>query len=179
MIGISNEPVATIEQFIEDQGITFPVLRDDSGVYGLYNLPGAASPYPRDFIIDAEGIIRLAKHEYDPGSMITVIESLIGPTSKIQSKPHLNPQSPVLLSVYPNPFNPDTQIMVDLDLDMFLSINIVNIRGETIQEVISDQSFAAGSHTVQIDGEGLASGIYFVVLRSSNISQFEKIIKLQ
>lgn len=52
MIGISNEPVSTITKFIEDQGITFPVLHDVAGIYSKYNIPGGQSPYPRDFIMD-------------------------------------------------------------------------------------------------------------------------------
>ncbi|MCK5346964.1 MAG: redoxin domain-containing protein, partial [Candidatus Heimdallarchaeota archaeon] len=77
VIGISNEPESTILKFIEDQGITFPVLRDMTGTYSKYNIPGGQSPYPRDFIIDKHGVIQFAKTEYDPGSMITIIDELL------------------------------------------------------------------------------------------------------
>tara|TARA_B100000315_G_C14595477_1_gene598847 strand:- start:14280 stop:15620 length:1341 start_codon:yes stop_codon:yes gene_type:complete len=76
VLGISSHSINTLEDFIEDQGITFPVLHDNNGVYGQYNITGGQSPYPRDFIIDQSGIIQYADTEYDPGTMINVIESL-------------------------------------------------------------------------------------------------------
>ncbi|MFQ6609000.1 MAG: peroxiredoxin family protein, partial [Fidelibacterota bacterium] len=38
VLGISNQPISTIQQFIEDQGITFPVLQDINNTYTHYNL---------------------------------------------------------------------------------------------------------------------------------------------
>jgi hypothetical protein len=77
VLGISNQSIPEIQQFIEDQGITFPVLHDDANVYHDYNLPGGQSPYPRDFVVDQQGILQYASAEYDPGSMIMIIESLL------------------------------------------------------------------------------------------------------
>jgi hypothetical protein len=79
VLGISSERIADIQDFIEDQGITFPVLHDPIFLYYEYNLPGGQSPYPRDFVVDRDGIIQYANPEFDPGGMIQVIESLLYP----------------------------------------------------------------------------------------------------
>jgi hypothetical protein len=78
IIGVGHESVPELIDFVEDQGITYPILHDDAGVYGDYNLQGGPSPYPRDFIIDQQGIIRYANTEYDPGGMVVTIEHLLG-----------------------------------------------------------------------------------------------------
>jgi hypothetical protein len=77
LLGISDQPLAVILPFIEDQGVTFPILHDISGVYHDYNLPEGQSPFPRDFIVDQRGTIRYANVEYDPGAMVIEIESLL------------------------------------------------------------------------------------------------------
>ena len=45
--------------------------------WNLYYLPNDGSPYPRDFIIDQEGIIQYANNEIDTDWMISIIEDLI------------------------------------------------------------------------------------------------------
>ncbi len=80
VLGISNQSIPDLQSFIQDQGITFPVLHDVSGVYGDYNLPGGQSPYPRDFIVDQQGTLQYANTEYDPGTMTMIIESLLAPS---------------------------------------------------------------------------------------------------
>jgi len=180
VIGISNEPIATIQDFIEDQGITFPVLHDNSGVYSSYNLPGSSSPYPRDFILDANGVVRLAKHEYEPGVMISLIESLLGNTTGIiETETPLNPQSPVLLSIYPNPFNPDAKIRIDLKEKVQVSLSVLDVRGRVVDQLMRNERLAAGHHLVTLDGRDLSSGVYIVLLETAEEQWLQKIIKLK
>ena len=47
-------------------------------VYDLYYMPNDGSPYPRDFIIDQQGIIAYANNEIDTEWMIYVINELSG-----------------------------------------------------------------------------------------------------
>tara|TARA_Y100000817_G_C16741370_1_gene492607 strand:+ start:490 stop:843 length:354 start_codon:yes stop_codon:yes gene_type:complete len=46
--------------------------------YDLYYLPNDGSPYPRDFIIDQDGIIQYANNEIDTDWMIEIINDLMG-----------------------------------------------------------------------------------------------------
>ena len=62
-------------------GITFLVLNDETGTVASHYRPpegAGSSPYPLDFIVDQSGTIRYWKTEYDPVSMIGIIEELLG-----------------------------------------------------------------------------------------------------
>ncbi len=156
------------------------MLHDNQGVYSAYNLPGASSPYPRDFILDAEGVIKLAKHEYEPGTMITVIESLLGDiTSIAETDSPSTPNNHVLLSIFPNPFNPDVIIKINLETAQSVSLSILDIRGRYVQNIIHDTQLTAGDHRLPVSGGFLPSGVYFVLLELDHGRQVSKIVKLR
>jgi len=85
-VGISNTNNQNIiNNFIEENSLTFPILYDTGSpggvqggdVYDLYYMPNDGSPYPRDFIVDQNGIIAYANNEIDTQWMIYVIDELI------------------------------------------------------------------------------------------------------
>ena len=85
MVGISNtNNQNVINSFVAENSLTFPIIYDtgSSGgvqggdVYDMYYMPNDGSPYPRDFIIDQEGIIAYANNEIDTAWMISVIYDL-------------------------------------------------------------------------------------------------------
>ena len=89
-VGISNtNNQNVINNFIEENSLTFPILYDpgsSGGVqggntYDLYYMPNDGSPYPRDFIIDQNGIIAYGNNEIDTEWMIYVIDGLLGNNS--------------------------------------------------------------------------------------------------
>ncbi len=69
---------------------------------------------------------------------------------------------------YPNPFNPSTSIQFSLPVDAQVTINIYNLVGENVAEVVSS-NFAAGSHKVDFNANTLTSGIYFYQLDATGI----------
>ena len=83
MVGISN--TMNVENFIEENSLTFPILFDPGsnggvdggGTYDLYYLPNDGSPYPRDFIVNSDGILEYANNEIDIAWMIDIIENLL------------------------------------------------------------------------------------------------------
>ena len=86
MLGIINTSNQNqINQFIAENSLTFPIIYDpgsSGGVqggdtYDLYYMPNDGSPYPRDFIIDQEGIIRYANNEIDTQWMLSVLYDLL------------------------------------------------------------------------------------------------------
>jgi len=64
-----------------------------------------------------------------------------------------------LYNNYPNPFNNSTIIKFDLPSESKVKIELYNILGEKIQ-TLRDETFSAGTHTVQFNAENLASGVY-------------------
>ena len=87
VVGIINTSNQTqLNQFVAENSLTFPIIYDPGSpggvqggdTYDLYYLPNDGSPYPRDFIIDQNGIIQYANNEIDTDWMISIINDLIG-----------------------------------------------------------------------------------------------------
>ena len=86
LVGISNTNNQNmINNFVEENSLTYPILFDlgsSGGVqggdtYDLYYMPNDGSPYPRDFVIDQDGIIAYANNEIDTAWMLSVIYELL------------------------------------------------------------------------------------------------------
>ena len=86
VLGIINTLNQTqIDNFIEENSITFPIVFDPGSpggvqggeTYDLYYLPNNGSPYPRDFIVDQDGILQYANNEINSEWMMFVLNELI------------------------------------------------------------------------------------------------------
>ena len=86
VVGISNtNNQNVINNFVAENSLSFPILYDpgsSGGVqggntYDLYYMPNDGSPYPRDFVINQEGIISYANNEIDTAWMLSVIYDLL------------------------------------------------------------------------------------------------------
>ena len=91
MLGIINTSnQSLINGFIEENSITFPILFDPGSPGGVqggntyddYYMPNDGSPYPRDFIVDQEGVLQYANNEIDTEWMIYVLDELTGGSSE-------------------------------------------------------------------------------------------------
>ena len=87
VVGIINTSNQTqIDNFLQENSLTFPILFDPGSpggvqggdTYNDYYLPNDGSPYPRDFIVDQEGILQYANNEIDTEWMHYVLEQLVG-----------------------------------------------------------------------------------------------------
>jgi hypothetical protein len=65
------------------------------------------------------------------------------------------------VAAYPNPFNPTTEITIDLPTAAPLYVTVYNSLGEVMQ-TLADSPFPAGSHRIHFDGSDFSTGIYFV-----------------
>ena len=72
----------------------------------------------------------------------------------------------ILYQNYPNPFNPTTTIKFALSQAGAVKVNIYNVRGGKIAEVVNGYK-KAGYHTVEFDGSKFTSGIYFYSLETN------------
>ena len=78
----------------------------------------------------------------------------------------VTPASVNLLSASPNPFNPSTQLRVDMAQTGDASLAIYNLQGQLVQ-TLSQGMLEAGSHSFTFQGEGLASGLYLARLATA------------
>ena len=93
LLGISNTNNSNIiNNFVEENNLTYPILFDPGSpggvqggnTYQVYYLPNDGSPYPRDFIVDQEGVLQYANNEIDTEWMLYVLDELTGGNQGMQ-----------------------------------------------------------------------------------------------
>jgi hypothetical protein len=65
------------------------------------------------------------------------------------------------VSIYPSPFTESFSLSFTIAADARVTVELCNALGQTIRTCCDNTSYAAGSHTQNIDGRGLAGGTYF------------------
>ena len=87
---------------------------------------------------------------------------------------------------YPNPFNPSTTIKYSLREDSKVTLEIFNIKGQKVKQLISNSAgqVSAGQHSVvwngtDDNGKSVSSGIYFYKLKTGNFEKTKKMILLR
>ncbi len=132
-------------------------------------------------IIDSEGIVRYNSSGFNANTINTVLNELLGATSTGEEIEV--PQSPVLMSNYPNPFNAGTQIDFEIHVSGPVELIIYNTRGVPVKSLVSSE-LAAGSHSVNWNArnnqnQNLPSGIYMASLRSVAGKTSQKLLLLK
>ena len=91
-----------------------------------------------------------------------------------------NPRVFALHPASPNPFNPSTQIRFDVPEDSHVSLNVIDMLGRKVAEIVN-HNYAAGYHSTTWNAANLASGVYFLRFAASDengIVKFSKMSKL-
>ena len=66
-----------------------------------------------------------------------------------------------LHAAYPNPFNPETTITLDVERPQNVRVSVFDVQGKEVA-VLFAGSVSAGPHALVFDAAGLASGVYLV-----------------
>ena len=179
LVGITAVNQGQIDQFVIDNGLTFPILKDTrSGpgigtgiVYDQYYIPNQGSPYPRDFIIGTDGIVYYSNNEIDTQSMIAIIETLLDEqeVSVLDENNSIQHQLK-LVKAYPNPFNSSISINFNIENKSNIQISIFDLNGR----LISNNNLGirrAGNQSIHWSpSHAISSGTYLYSIKSqSNI----------
>jgi len=92
---------------------------------------------------------------YDTG-----VEGTVGPPREATA-----PDEYRLRGNYPNPFSQSTTLSFSLPERETVTIEVYDTMGRHVRTVV-DRNMEAGTHTLQFDGRGLSSGIYFCRLQT-------------
>ncbi len=88
-----------------------------------------------------------------------------------------------LQAAYPNPFNPNTKIPVQVDKDGSALLEIVDVNGRIISQ-LHNGMLTEGAHEFRWDGTNsrgdvVASGVYMAKLTSATDTQMERLVLLK
>ena len=172
-----NDSAEDLEAFMNAFQVTFPILLDANSFIGLYRQSGAASPYPLDYVIDQQGRVAYFSTEYDPESMVAVIDQLLDPLS---ATPDIPTATGFLLQAAPNPFNPQTDISFYLNQAQPVSLNIHDARGRVVRHLLRSSPQPAGEGEARWDGRDnqgreLPSGLYMAQIKTRNRTAVTKL----
>lgn len=113
--------------------------------------------------------------------MALVWTAVLGPLVELSA---VDPsvQGPMLtLWNAPNPFNPSTTIRYDLDQSSLVALDIFDLEGKLVINLLAPTSQAPGHHEVSWDGGNtqgvkVPSGVYFVRGTAANTVEFTKML---
>ena len=81
-------------------------------------------------------------------------------------------------SAYPNPFNPSTNLSLELNTTADISVKVFNIAGQLV-DVIAEGTYSPNTYNWTWDAENLASGVYLVRTQVGNNVDSQKIMLLK
>ena len=177
-----------LNNFIEENSLSFPILFDpgsSGGVqggdtYNDYYMPNDGSPYPRDFIVDKEGILRYANNEIDTEWMHYVLNELI--SLKIKSDYKLSTNY-MIYPNYPNPFNPFTTLRYYLPENEVVNITIYDSMGKIVITLVNNLQ-DAGNNIIRWNSRNnknqiVSAGLYFYTIQIGNFRETRKMVLLK
>ena len=93
------------------------------------------------------------------------------------------PQSPLLHSNFPNPFNPNTLLRYDLPQSGMVNISIHDMMGRKIKTLVNSAQ-SAGYKTIQWNGtndnnKSVSAGLYLYTIQTGNFTQTKKMVLLK
>lgn len=162
LIGTNNSGIYTSS----NTGQSWQVLTN--GLYG-HSVSGSGYSYAyiSSIVIDNNDYMYLTTYEdglYKSGSSTFVNSGL-----------NVLPGEFYLKQNYPNPFNPTTKIKFDLPKNSFVKINVFDITGRILSEIVN-QNLSAGSYEADFNGANLSSGIYYYRIDAGDFTATKKMI---
>ncbi len=119
------------------------------------------SPFDEGLEIRVEGGYYLTAEDMD-----IVVSSTLGTSVDVDwNSPEI--QSFSIDNMYPNPFNPSTEINYTVDHDGNMTIAVYNILGQQITELYSGYQ-DLGSHKILWNADNIPSGVYYVNISHEN-----------
>ncbi|MCL5268044.1 MAG: T9SS type A sorting domain-containing protein [Bacteroidetes bacterium] len=145
----------------------------DAGSIDWYDLgnKGDGEKYYRQLISRFPG---------DPlsASALVAMGETTSPSAPQQQASAVTEENQTVLGNYPNPFNPATVISYGLNKGGHVTLRIYDVLGKVVATLV-DGNENAGQHSVQFNGQNLASGIYLYRLTALGVDQVKKMILMK
>ena len=76
-----------------------------------------------------------------------------------------------LFETFPNPFNPELNININIEQNDYVNIMVYNVNGQLIQTLYSGMLVANNVHHFTWDASNFSSGVYIVIVESDSFAQ--------
>ena len=80
--------------------------------------------------------------------------------------------------LYPNPFNPSTQISFSLPMDNYVKLSAYDVKGNEV-DVIFEGAQGVGKHSYTWNAGNLPSGVYYIRLQAGNLVGSQKALLIK
>jgi hypothetical protein len=164
---------------LEDSSLFNASGLDENGVSGV-DVDNLGNVYITGFVIP-NAVDKKQSSVIEDCAMLTMKY----PGGELNFRHHPNPNedskngiSGKLYQNYPNPFNPVTLIRFHLDNAGYVEMKIYDLLGREIQTLVKG-NLEKGEHSVQFNGEYLASGIYLYELKVNDVKDIKKMILIK
>ncbi len=124
-------------------------------------------------IYNMTGKLETESFELSENSSDLVVSSSMGKEVELQTVSQF-----AILDNYPNPFNPSTTISYQLNQNGQININIFDLNGKLIDELVNDYK-EMGNYSINWNASNLANGVYIVKLQSNKFTEMRKITLLK
>jgi hypothetical protein len=89
---------------------------------------------------------------------------------------HAQPNGILLLSNYPNPFNPTTNIAYSIGETGPVKLTVYNTLGQLVATLVNNPSHPAGQFAARFNASGLASGVYLYRLETAGATEAKRML---
>jgi len=89
------------------------------------------------------------------------------------------PEQFALNSIYPNPFNPSTNVKFTISKAGNVNLAVYNVLGQRVKTLVNNEYRTANSYNVKIDMSEYSTGLYFVVLKQGENTATKKMMLLK
>jgi len=136
----------------------------------VYNPPFYFRPW-RVFFSDP-------RHGWIVGEQGIVLKTIDGGVTSVFDQDIQIPKQATLRQNYPNPFNATTTIEFNLSEPTLVTIKTFDLLGRYIATLMEEKRWR-GTHRVTWDASALASGVYFILLSTSQGTQLMKAVLMR
>jgi len=135
---------------------------------------------PQDIDADVHLVVNgnVIDMKVDTSIEIEDINSMSVVVGNVNSFMNPVPEQFALSAAYPNPFNPSTNLNLDLNQDGFVSVKVYNVVGQVVAELVNGY-MDAGYHTFTWNAGSIASGMYLVRVDAGTHIATQKIMLLK
>lgn len=178
IVGLGNDFNSLNCQAWANLGATFPIADDRSS--GIWSDFGTGA-IPRNAIIDTDGVVRYNSIGYNESAVMAILDDLLSVTGIVSETE--SPEKHQLISVFPNPFNGETQIEFELPRSGYVTLSIYDGKGSKVRQLLAS-NISAGSHQIiwnsrDESGSELPSGVYIATLAHTKGLDTRKILLLK